>query len=118
MNENQPTSRYSYRTSNLMHHYYAVNSIDGRKPMVTQKSNSFWSSTIGIGVKFIQNGLWFFKQVFKLKITRFGLFEPKLGISLTPNYLIVKPILIPYKETAANFDRKRKMCHHYNTKNK
>jgi len=118
MNENQPTSGYSYRTSNLIHDYYAVNSIDGRKPMVTQKSKSFWNSTIGVGFKFIQNAVLFFNQIFKLKITRFGIFEPKIGVYLTPNYLIAKPILIPYKEMAANFDRKRKMHHHYNTKNK
>lgn len=118
MNENQPTTGYSYRTSNLMHNYYAVNSIDGRKPVVTQKSKSFWSSTIRVGFKFIQNGVLFFKQAFKLEIARFGIFEPKLGVPLTPNYLIAKPILMPYKEMAVNFDRKRKMHHRYNTKNK
>lgn len=103
MRENETTERYEYRTSNLMHSYYAVNSIDGRLNQVFKNEDSPLILFIN---NVIAKAILFYEALFSFNFTRKGIFPlrninvlPK--IKATPAYLIAKPA---YMNTATAYN--------------
>jgi len=119
MNENQPTTRYLFKTSNLMDSYYAVNSIDGRKKKVNyQKENLFWEEVKNLWI----NATSFLMKVFEINLTRFN-FLAKRNKNLLPSILNntyglkVNPSLIPVSQVNSH-QRKNYTIRFHNTTNK
>lgn len=93
MRVNEATERYEYRTSNLMHSYYAVNSVDGRPKQVFKNQDSPLKQYIN---NVVAKAELFFDTLFTFNFTLKGIFPyrninvlPK--IKATPAYLIVNP---------------------------
>ncbi len=61
MRENEPTERYEFRTSNLMHDYYAVNSVDGmfKKIIINNNTPNYYKNILA-ECKLIYNAMFNF----------------------------------------------------------
>ena len=122
MRENEATERYEKkRTSNLMHSYYAVNSVDGRKPQPITPEEI---TTIQYVNQLMEKGALFFDAAFSFNFSWIGIAPhgsisvlPK--ISATPAYLMVNPNYIPtagaYHNNLSLTTRRPNVC---NTTNK
>ena len=111
MKENEPTERYEDRSSNLMHAYYAVNSVDGRRKrnFNTDKTNvkDYFNNVM-------EQGSLFFDAFFTFNFKWDGILpHPTMSvlpkIKATPAYLNVNPNFIDsqkgYREVPTQTNR-------------
>ena len=99
----EATERYENRTSNLMHAYYAVNSVDGRRKRAFKNEDSPLKKYLN---EVLDKAVQFFETLFTFNFSWTGIF-PQRNINVlpkikaTPAYLIVNPT---YMNTATAYN--------------